>query len=93
MMTPAEVARLIGAHAAPLVLYARQWCDEPDAGRLDRDALLYAAGRASARPNRSWIALTVGLALVQPLYGIGEFLQSQAEVGIVHLWLCGGSGW
>ena len=30
MMTPAEVARLIDAHAAPLVLYARQWCDEPE---------------------------------------------------------------
>ena len=24
----------------------------PDAGRLDRDALLFAAGRESARPNR-----------------------------------------
>jgi RNA polymerase sigma factor (sigma-70 family) len=29
-MTPAEVARLIDAHAAPLVLCARQWCDEPE---------------------------------------------------------------
>ena len=28
----------------------------PDAGRLDRDALLFAAGRSSARPNRGWIA-------------------------------------
>src|SRR5262249_3432779 len=25
-----EVARLIDAHAAPLVLYARQWCDAPE---------------------------------------------------------------
>ena len=40
----------------------------PDAGGLDRDGLLYAAGRASARPNRAWIALTVALALAQPLY-------------------------
>jgi RNA polymerase sigma-70 factor (ECF subfamily) len=30
MMTPTEVARLINAHAAPLVLCARQWCDEPE---------------------------------------------------------------
>jgi RNA polymerase sigma-70 factor (ECF subfamily) len=29
-MSPAEFARLIDAHAAPLVLYARQWCDEPE---------------------------------------------------------------
>jgi RNA polymerase sigma-70 factor (ECF subfamily) len=30
MMTPAEVARLMVQHAAPLVLYARQWCAEPE---------------------------------------------------------------
>ncbi len=30
MMTPTEIARLIDAHAAPLVLYARQWCDAPE---------------------------------------------------------------
>src|SRR5260370_2536618 len=29
-MTAAEVARLIDAHAAPLVLCARQWCEEPE---------------------------------------------------------------
>jgi RNA polymerase sigma-70 factor (ECF subfamily) len=29
-MSPADVARLIEAHAAPLVLYARQWCDAPE---------------------------------------------------------------
>jgi hypothetical protein len=39
----------------------------PDAGRLDRDALLYAAGCASARPNRAWIALAAVLALSQAL--------------------------
>ena len=27
----------------------------PDAGGLDRDALLFAAGRESARPNRGWM--------------------------------------
>lgn len=30
MMTAAEVARLMDTHAAPLVLYARQWCAEPE---------------------------------------------------------------
>jgi RNA polymerase sigma factor (sigma-70 family) len=30
VMTPAEVARLIDTHLAPLVLYARQWCDAPE---------------------------------------------------------------
>jgi RNA polymerase sigma factor (sigma-70 family) len=29
-MTPAQVARLIDKHAAPLVLCARQWCMEPE---------------------------------------------------------------
>ena len=29
-MSPADIARLIDAHAAPLVLYARQWCGEPE---------------------------------------------------------------
>jgi hypothetical protein len=39
----------------------------PDPGVLDRDSLLYAAGRASARPNRAWIALAAALAITQPL--------------------------
>jgi RNA polymerase sigma factor (sigma-70 family) len=30
LMTSAEVARLIDTHSAPLVLYARQWCDAPE---------------------------------------------------------------
>jgi hypothetical protein len=34
----------------------------PDAGTVDRDALLFAAGRASARPNRSWMCLAAALA-------------------------------
>src|SRR5438552_4953181 len=29
-MTPADIARLIDTHTAPLVLYARQWCAEPE---------------------------------------------------------------
>jgi RNA polymerase sigma factor (sigma-70 family) len=29
-MNPTEIARLIDAYTAPLVLYARQWCDAPE---------------------------------------------------------------
>jgi hypothetical protein len=39
----------------------------PDAGGLDRDALLFAAGRGSARPNRSWKTLATLLAGTQVL--------------------------
>src|SRR5437764_15363134 len=39
----------------------------PDATGLDRDGLLFAAGRASARPNRRWIALAGALAACQLL--------------------------
>ncbi len=37
----------------------------PDGSGLDRDAILYAAGRASARPNRNWMALAGSLAACQ----------------------------
>jgi hypothetical protein len=37
----------------------------PDAGGLDRDALLYAAGRASAPPSRLWPALAGLLGITQ----------------------------
>lgn len=39
----------------------------PDRGNLDRDALLFAAGRASVRPQRRWIALAGALATTQVL--------------------------
>jgi hypothetical protein len=39
----------------------------PDGGGLDRNALLFAAGRASARPNRGWFALVALLANTQIL--------------------------
>ena len=39
----------------------------PDAGGLDRDALLFAAGRASVRPGRRWIVLAGALAASQLL--------------------------
>ena len=37
----------------------------PDGSGLDRDALLFAAGRASARPNRRWVVLAACLAVSQ----------------------------
>jgi hypothetical protein len=39
----------------------------PNAGALDRDALLFAAGRSSARPNRGWKAMATLLASTQAL--------------------------
>ena len=39
----------------------------PDAGGLDRDALLFAAGRNSTRPNRGWVAVASLLAATQAL--------------------------
>ena len=39
----------------------------PAAGRLDRDALLFAAGRASVRPRRTGAALAAVLATTQVL--------------------------
>ena len=39
----------------------------PDGSGLDRDALLFAAGRASARPGRRWMALAGALAASQLL--------------------------
>ena len=39
----------------------------PETGGLNRDALLFAAGRRSARPNRGWIALAAALAGTQTL--------------------------
>ena len=39
----------------------------PSLGDLNRDALLFAAGRASARPDRKWPTLAALLALSQTL--------------------------
>ena len=39
----------------------------PSPGGLDRDAVLFAAGRASARPGRKWPTLAALLALSQAL--------------------------
>src|SRR5439155_15580427 len=38
-----------------------------DGSGLDRDALLFAAGRASARPNRGWMLATGSLIVCQLL--------------------------
>ena len=37
----------------------------PDTGGLDRDALLFAAGKASARPDHRWVVLAALLANTQ----------------------------
>jgi RNA polymerase sigma factor (sigma-70 family) len=42
-MSPTELARLIDAHAAPLVLCARQWCTEPE--DVVQEAFLKLAGQ------------------------------------------------
>jgi hypothetical protein len=39
----------------------------PDSAGLDRDSLLFGAGRLAARPNRPWQALAVVLAAAQVL--------------------------
>jgi len=39
----------------------------PDGAKLDRDALLFAAGRASVRPQRGWAILAGALAGAQVL--------------------------
>ena len=39
----------------------------PDSGGLDRDALLFAAGRVSARSSRPWKAVAAALAVSQLL--------------------------
>jgi hypothetical protein len=40
---------------------------KPDGSGLDRDALLFAAGRASARTNRRWLAAAGVLAATQAI--------------------------
>jgi hypothetical protein len=57
----------------------------PDAGGLDRDFLLYAAGRASVRPNRTWIALAAALAVTQPLFLILLWPRTTPPAGHVAL--------
>jgi hypothetical protein len=39
----------------------------PDGSAIDRDSLLFVVGRASARPNRTWMALAGALAVTQVL--------------------------
>jgi len=50
----------------------------PDGAALDRDALLFAAGKASARPNRRWMALAGTLAASQMVV-LGLFLLPHAR--------------
>jgi RNA polymerase sigma-70 factor (ECF subfamily) len=52
MMSPSEFARLVDAHAPPLVLYARQWCDSPE--DVVQDAFLKLV--TATRPPRDAVA-------------------------------------
>jgi RNA polymerase sigma factor (sigma-70 family) len=63
---PEQLGRLFDAHAAALALYARQWCDGPEADDLVQDAFL---ARQPAAPDQAgaWLhrvvrnaALTAG---------------------------------
>jgi hypothetical protein len=49
----------------------------PDGTGLNRDALLFAAGRASARPNRRWQLLAGVLAACQLLTLAGMWIRTQ----------------
>ena len=51
----------------------------PDAAGLDRDALLFAAGRSSARPNRGWMALASALAVTQAVSLAVMFLPASLQ--------------
>lgn len=49
----------------------------PHTGKLDRNALLFEAGRASARPNRGWMGLSAMLASTQVLALVLVWRQSE----------------
>ncbi len=51
----------------------------PDGAGLDRDVLLFAAGKASARPNHRWIAFAGALAASQVI-SLGIWLWPQPDV-------------
>lgn len=52
-------------HAEPLAEHLSRFT--PDGSGFDRDSVLYAAGKAAARPNRGWIALAICQGLCQLL--------------------------
>src|SRR5262249_52385408 len=54
-----------GAMSDPLVERLKRF--SPDASGLDRDSLLFQAGRASVRPAHTWKAVAAALALCQLL--------------------------
>jgi hypothetical protein len=56
----------------------------PDGAGLDRDALLFAAGRASARPNRGWMALAGTLAACQVLTCVLFWPKAPATISFVR---------
>ena len=57
----------------------------PDPGQLNRDVLLFAAGKSSARPNRPWQALAGLLAGTQVLSLVLLLLWPVASTGRLSL--------
>jgi hypothetical protein len=57
----------------------------PDGSGLDRDALLFAAGRASVRPGRPWRALAGLLAASQLLTLVFLWPHTPAAPSVVHM--------
>ncbi len=53
-MSPKEFASLVDAHAGPLVLYARQWCDAPE-DVVQEGFLKLAALRQPPRAALPWL--------------------------------------
>ena len=53
-MSPSDFAQLMDAHAAPLVLYARQWCDAPE--DIVQDAFLKLVRQGRQPPDAvAWL--------------------------------------
>ncbi|MDB5307321.1 MAG: sigE 8 [Gemmataceae bacterium] len=62
-MTPRQIADLTAAHAAALVLYARQWCDTPEDVVQDAFCKLVVPGTPPADPT-AWLFRVVRNAAV-----------------------------
>jgi hypothetical protein len=57
----------------------------PHPGQLDRDALLFAAGRAAGRRGRFWPALSAGLACLSAALALVLLLRPPVVVQVEHI--------
>lgn len=70
MFRPTELGRLFDAHAARLVLYARQWLTRPAAEDVVQEAFVRPMGQRSAPENpRAWLFTVVRNAAISDLRG------------------------